>query len=813
MVTHSQDVNSHAPSTGRRALAGVRVVEWSQMVAGPYCAKLLADLGADTIKVEDPGGDEARKRGPFLRDESHPEKSLLFLYLNTNKRGVTLDVRNRSGHEKFLELIRWADILIEDHLPATLADLRLDYTELGKVNPALVMVSLSPFGQTGPYRNYKAYHLNVWHGGGLGYMSPIAPGVVVPLKPGAYFGESACGLVGAVGALGALYHQRETGRGQLVDVSKQEAIMGLARVQLDRYPNGGTVQTRSAGPRRGPAVTRCKDGYMVHAFTQQHESKALIQFVAGEEMAKYEKFLDEEFRENHYEELLDRVSSWMGERPKDFLYHQGQAGGVPITPVMTTEDIARSTQSAARKFFVEGTHPLAGKLTYPGLAYRLSESPASIDRAAPLLGEHNAEVLGKPLARNEWTARKPGKNGKLALEGIRIADFSWAWAGSHATELLASLGAEVIKIESLSRIDFVRKMSFTTGQRFDDIDRSPVFNDLNLGKLSVQLNLSKPEGIELAKKIVSVSDVVMQNMRPGVMEKLGLSYETLRAIKPDIVYLSSSTRGSVGPERNYSGYAPNFAAVGGITYLCGMPDGEPGTMTGETDLLSAVTSAFAILTGLNHREMTGEGQHIDVSSTESISVLIGDVLMDYLANGRVQMRRGNLDEFMAPHNCYRCKGDGAWISIAVANDEEWRALCNVLGNPEWTRQERFRTQASRWQNQLELDRLFETWTMGQTHYEIMAKLQAVGVAAVPVFSAEEIYKDPHVTQRQCWTEVSHGALGPQVVMKPAWKLSGTPVKVDSPAPLMGQHNKYVFCDLLGMTDEELRRLQEEKVIY
>jgi crotonobetainyl-CoA:carnitine CoA-transferase CaiB-like acyl-CoA transferase len=783
------------------------------MVAGPYCAKLLADLGADTVKIEDPGGDEARKRGPFLHDEAHPEKSLLFLYLNTNKRGVTLDVHSRSGREKFIDLVRWADILIEDHLPQTLADLKLDYTELSKINPALVMTSITPFGQTGPYRNYKAYHLNVWHGGGMGYISPMTPGVAVPLKPGAYFSECACGLIGAVGALGSLYYQRETGRGQLVDVSKQEAIMSLAMVQLDRYPNEGVVMDRSGYPRKGPMVTRCRDGYVALVPNQPHEWKALIQFIAGPDMKEYEKFLEDDFRDKHWPEMQERIDTWMGQHPRDWLYHQGQAAGVPITPLMTSEDIVKSAQSAARQFFIEGTHPVVGKLTYPASAYRFSASPASIDRAAPLLGENNAEVLGRPLAPNSGSARKPSKNVKRTLEGIRIADFSWAWAGSYATELLASLGAEVIKIESMSRIDFVRRLSFTTGQKFTDVNSSSVFNELNLGKLSIQLNLSKPKGIELAKRIVGISDVVIQNMRPGVMERLGLSYETLKDIKPDIVYLSSSMRGSVGPEKNYSGYAPNFAAVGGIMCLCGMPDGEPGAMAGEIDLLSAITSACAILAGLNHREMTGEGQHIDLSSTDSISVLIGDVLMDYLANGRVQTRRGNLDEAMAPHNCYRCKGDDKWISVAVATDEEWQALCKVLDDPEWSRQERFRTVASRWQNQLELDKLFGAWIINYTHCEIMEKLQAAGVAAVPVFNAEEVYKDPHLGQRHCWTQVSHPVLGQQMVLTPVWKLSATPVRIDSAGPLMGQHNKYVFGDLLGIKDEEFKLLQDEQVIY
>jgi crotonobetainyl-CoA:carnitine CoA-transferase CaiB-like acyl-CoA transferase len=810
----SLDPNDHMTlKNGTKPLGGVKVIEWAQMVAGPYCAKVLADLGADVIKIEPPNGDEARQRGPYLKDERHPEKSLLFLYLNTNKKGITLDLHAHDDRNKFIQLIQWADILIEDHLPQTLIDLKLTYDELAKINSSLVMTSITPFGQTGPYRNYKAYPLNVWHGGGMGYISPMTPGVAVPLKPGAYFSECSCGITAATGTLSALFYQRTTGSGQQVDISKQEAIMNLARVQLDRYPNEGAIQRRGGFSSSGPSLAKCKDGYTVHTCIQPHETQALIKFVAAHDKDKFEKFLDEQYRSTHWQDANRLIYGFFKDKPKDWLYHNGQAFGVPITPIMTSEDIAKSEQSAARQFFIEGNHSVTGKLTYPNSPYRFSKFKMKIESTAPLLGEHNAQVFVNPVRHEKNAANKPRKYLKRALEGIRIADFSWAWAGPHATELLASMGAQVIKIESMSRFDFVRQLSFTTGQKFSDVNSSTVFNDINLGKLGVQLNLAKHEGIELAKKIVKISDVVIQNMRPGVMDKLGLSYEQVCKVKPDIVYLSSSTRGSQGPEKNYSGYATNFAAVGGITHLCGMPGSDPGAMAGEIDLISAITAACAILAGLNHRDATGEGQHIDLSSTESIHVLLGDVLMDYFANGRVQNRQGNLDEIMAPHNCYRCKGDDKWISIAVGSDEEWRSLIKAMGNQEWAQEERFRSIQSRWQNQPELDKLLEAWTLEFTHYEIMEKLQAVGVAAVPVFNAEEIYNNPHVKSRGCWTQVTHEVLDKQIVLMPGWRLSKTPFNVESAAPLIGQHNEYVFCELLGMSKEALKRLRENRVIY
>ncbi len=400
-----------------------------------------------------------------------------------------------------------------------------------------------------------------------------------------------------------------------------------------------------------------------------------------------------------------------------------------------------------------------------------------------------------------------------ALDGVRVADFCWLWAGAYATDLLAFLGAEVIKIESMARVDPSRQMTLTIGQAFEGVNSSPVFNSINLNKLSVTLNLKKPEAIGLVKRIVEVSDVVTENMRPGVMDKLGLSYEELKKVRSDIIMLSSSAFGSEGPLKRYGGYAPSFAAYSGLTHLTGYSDGPPNPMTGSTDLMSAATSAFAIMAALVHKQETGRGQFIDLSSVESLAVFTGDAVMEYVMNGRVQGRNGNRDRIMAPHNCYRCRGEDKWVSIAVSTDEEWRALCGVAGNPDWAADERFSDAYSRWKNQEELDRLVTEWSIKHTHYEITEKLQAVGVAAMPSLSNEEIFSDPHFKARGLATEVNHSAMGKQVVLGPPWKLSETPAKVTGPSPLIGEHNEYVFGELLGMSSKEIARLVDEEVIY
>ena len=404
-------------------------------------------------------------------------------------------------------------------------------------------------------------------------------------------------------------------------------------------------------------------------------------------------------------------------------------------------------------------------------------------------------------------------NNRALLQGIRVADFTWLWAGAYATGLLAMLGAEVIKIESMNRVDQTRTMTFTIGKAFEGVENSPVFNSINLNKLSVKLNLKEPKAVEIAKRIVEISDVAAENMRPGAMEKLGIGYEVLKQLKPDIIMLSSSAFGAKGPFRTYGGYAPNFTCASGLAHLTGYSDGTPNPMTGSTDLMAAISGAFALVVALNHKQRTGRGQHIDVSSVESQSALAGNALMEYLIDGRVQHRIGNRDQIMAPHNCYPCRGEQKWVSIAISTPGEWRAFCNAIGSPAWTEEERFADSYMRWNNQDELDRLVSEWTITRTHYEVMELMQKAGVAAMPSLSNEEIVHNPHFKHRGISTTVNHPVMGEQVVFGVPWHFSRTPVKVTKASPIMGESNDYVFGELLGMSSDEIRRLVDEGVIY
>ncbi len=385
---------------GEKALEGTKVLEYASSVSGPYCSKLLADLGAEVIKIERTGGgDEARRRGPFLNDIPNPERSGLFLYLNINKRGITLDPKTQTGRKIFLELLRWADILIEDKPPKEMEELGFTYENLKEVNPALIMTSITPFGQTGPYRDYKAYNLNLSHGAGAGYLTPGgSPNLErEPLKGGGLFDDYTAGLSAAVATLAAFYYREVSGIGQHIDASKQQSVMDYDRVELDMYPNTGVVRTRLKGKSLGGAMTRCKDGYVMPMALLGPQWDAFIDFLGNPDWGEKAESTGLTATLEPSEEFSRHLSEWMSSRTMEEVYHGAQAKRVPMAMVSSTADVMNSPQYKARGFFTEIEHPEAGRLKYPIAPYKFSETPSVVERPAPLLGQHNEEVFSRLL--------------------------------------------------------------------------------------------------------------------------------------------------------------------------------------------------------------------------------------------------------------------------------------------------------------------------------------------------------------------------------------------------------------------------------
>jgi len=401
--------------------------------------------------------------------------------------------------------------------------------------------------------------------------------------------------------------------------------------------------------------------------------------------------------------------------------------------------------------------------------------------------------------------------GTLPLEGYRVIDFGWAAAAPRATCLLADMGAEVIKVETRQRPDPVR---FGPDNLSRDPEMDPLFHSINRNKLGILLDLKTSEGIDLVKQLVRISDVVVDNFSPGVMKRLTLEYDDLKKIKADIIKISFPGVGREGPLADVVTYGPSLAGLAGLDSLIGY-EGERvlGMQQAYADINAALFGAFAIQMGLYHRERYGEGQHIEVAQIEALLSTMPEPIMEASLNNRVPGTQGNVHPLMPVHNNYPCQGDDKWVSIAILTDTEWKGFCRALGDPSWTKDEDFADNDKRFKNRQKLDKHIAAWTVDQTPQEVMEILQKAGVAAAPCADTEDRYFDPHFQEREIIVNVEHPATGVDFVPKVVCNLSETPGEIRRAAPLLGEHNNYVYGELLGLSEDEIEALVAQKVIY
>jgi len=401
----------------------------------------------------------------------------------------------------------------------------------------------------------------------------------------------------------------------------------------------------------------------------------------------------------------------------------------------------------------------------------------------------------------------------MIFQGIRVIDLSMGWAGPLATRLLGEMGAEIIKVESCQRPDWWRGgLRRPETPQDKPYENSPHFNSANLGKYGITLDLATPEGIDIFKRLVKIGDIVIENYTPRVMKNLGLDYPVLSGINPSLIMISLPLFGTTGPWCNYTAYGQTTECLCGTGSVTGYTDGPPRLQSMGYDPVSALYANTAILMALHHRLSTGEGQFIDLSQVESDINLVGGTVMDYSMNKRPQSKIGNRHPSMAPHGCYRCKGEDSWIAIAVSNDREWENFCTAIGNPPWTKESRFSDSLSRWKDQDGLDILVEQWTSQYDHYEAMQILQKAGVPAGAVLPGEELLSDPHLQERGFFQEITRAHVGTHPYPGLVIRLSETPGAIRGPAPCLGEHNEYILNGLLGISHEDIEKLEQKKII-
>jgi benzylsuccinate CoA-transferase BbsF subunit len=377
--------------------------------------------------------------------------------------------------------------------------------------------------------------------------------------------------------------------------------------------------------------------------------------------------------------------------------------------------------------------------------------------------------------------------------------------------VLADFGATVIRIESKKRLGVWRIQPPFKGD-IPGPNRGAVFNSINTGKMSITINLAHPKGVELAKKFVAWADIVTDNFAGGAMERMGLGYEVLKKIKPDIIMMSSALMGQTGPWHDSPGYGDQLSAISGLHEISGWPDRIPGEIGFYTDFIAPRFNALTILAALDYRHRTGKGQYLDIAQHQGGVQYVAPLILDHVVNNRVATRRGNKDDYAAPHSFFPCRGDDRWCAVAVFTDKEWKSFCKVIGNPVWVNDPKFSTLEARKENEEELNKLIAAWTVNQVDEDMMLKMQAAGVGAGRAGTTEDqMENDPQLKYRHFYWEQDHPEIGKYRPPRQPCVLSKTPCEIRR-APLVGEHNEYVFKEIIGLTDDELAELVIEDVI-
>ena len=799
--------NGNGSSNGTvGALSHLRVVEYGGMPAA-YAAGYLGGLGADVVKVEPPGGDPARGMPPFAGDVEDRERGIPFLNANLNKRGIVLDLNEDRGRAAFASLLERADVLIDSSSVGYLDSLGFDETGLLRVNPGLVTVSMTPFGRTGPYSHYAANDAVVSAMSGV--MMSQGDDTRAPVVPPCQVSYQLAAVMAAYLAVGGLRHRRRTGKGQLIDLSLQEAVTFAGGTAIARYTQRSEIAMRQGGSGGAFNIYRCRDGRYIniaifmpshwHVLTREWMEDAVLSDPAWD---------SSQYRTDNQDLIETLMGEFIMRFDADEFVEEAQRRGLACSPVNDFERFVTSDHMRERGWFVPVEHPVVGGYDAPGAPFILSKTPWRVRRAAPLLDEHREEVLAELASVPPRPRPSAGDAGAAdddaLLEGVRVADITRAFAGPIGTMFLAFYGAEVIKIES-STLEANRETT------------SPFFPDMNRNKLSCTVDLRSDAGKALFRRLVAESDVVVDNFSATVMGRLGFGYDDLTQVRPDVIQIGMPGMGRTGPLNRWVTYGNSLQAFTGLTLLWGRPESpmEAHAKGVVPDYAGAAFVALSTAAAIEYRDQTGEGQAIEIAQVDGQAVLLGPAILDYTINERSWGSVGNdepLTRAMSVFGVYPCNQPDSWIVIACETEEQWRGLAAAMGDPGWAADPRFVDLPGRREHREALDSEIEQWTSAFTPGQALRLLQAQGVPAGIGMQGEQLYLDRHLRERghivdvehEPWGRLSHQGL-PGV---PSLSRASASVKT----PWIGDSNEYVFSEVLKMSAGEVRQETESGAI-
>ena len=786
-------------------LSGLRIIDLADE-KGELCGRLLADLGAEVIRIEPPGGAFSRSLPPFAPDG---KTSLYFGYRNAGKRSRVLDLQSKSDRGEFEVLLAQADILVESSHPGTLDRLGLAPADLMARHPQLVITSISDFGQDGPYADYESTNMVAVAMGGMMYRAgiPEKPPVMIP---GSFAYDVAAGSA-ALGTLLAFWKRLQTGRGQHLDVSAMEAVANLADWSLPNFSLNPTIGTRAGAGIY--TLYRCADGYIRMIILVLRHWRALLDWVGNpEELTDplYDQFIN---RLIAMDKIVPVLEGFFLDKKKTDIAREAQRRGIPATPLLLPGEVMSNEHVVGRGTFV----PLSMGEGYEAMVpsgFLTSEGERVGPRAgAPSLGEagevgFSSGTHREAVERVFASQRSPSPDG-YPLRGLRVIDFGVGAVGVEAARLLAEYGAEVIKIESATAPDFIRVIMSSY--------MNPSFASSSRTKQSFGVDIKTEKGREIVYRLIADADVFIENNGGGVTERMGFGPDKLREINPRIVSFSSQMVGSYGPWKDWIGYGPNTHPVSGLQFLWNYPEDEDrpaGSTAVYPDHFVGRIGAMALVAGLISRERSGEGSHHDAAQFEVAIGLLGDLFArESLEPGSVHPE-GNASVRGAPWGCYRCADSEQeeWCVITVRSDEEWQQLCKVMGAPDWSTKAEFAEAASRMAARDEVDRGVGEWTREHSPRDVMERLQAEGVPCGIVAHPGHHMGDPQMLHRDYAKPVEQQDLSTLLLEGPAFIGTDLPEVLTVQAPLLGEHTREIAHRLLGLSESDIEALIEEGVL-
>ncbi len=775
-------------------LTGYRVVDLADE-KGELAGRILADFGAEVIRVEPPQGARSRRLPPFAPSG----KSLYFAYRNSNKLGHILDLESEPGRAGLLDLLARADVLIESEAPGRMAALGLDPKLLSERFPHLVVLSISDFGQTGPYRDWVATDSTMCAISGMQFKAGVADREPL-LSPGAMAYDIA-GIMGAFASMAALYQRERTGYGQTLDLSVLEAVAQ----QTDwSFSNGSMtdaklVETQQSRIGSGPVykIFPCKGGFVRLVIMAPRQWRAMRAWLGEPDYLqdpKYDSFLGRM-------EIADALNVVVGDlfatMTHEEVAFEAQKRGIVCTPVLAPAEVLENVHFRSRGTFVDAEYAKGEKGPIASGFFELDRERQGYRQRAPELGEHSPKIAAGlwPDLRSKPVLPRPAPS--LPFESLRLLDFGIGGVGVEAARLFAEYGADVIKVESKVYPDFIRVVMGTA--------ISGSFASSSRSKRGLGVNLKSEEGRRLLHELVRHSDVVTENGSTGTMDSLGLGYEALAKTNPRIVLASSQLLGDHGAWADWIGYGPSTQPIGGLVHLWNYRDSsEPaGSTSIFPDHLAGRLLAISALAGLFRRMRTGRGAHASVAQAEAVANILGDQLLkEGVAPGTVGPL-GNRSERGAPWGSYPCAGQDQWAAITVRDDEDWGRLRGAIGDPEWAKDPRYAKAAGRFADHDAIDARLAEWTRPRTPRGVTAILQMFKVPAAPMFNARDQIHDPHYQARGYPRWIDQQVVGWMAMEGPCFKASGMSDVAIFQAPLVGEHTREIARDILGLTDVEI----------